>query len=124
MSDVNYVVLSGRVTREPTLRTTPSGVSVCDVGMASNRYASDNRQFTTFARITLWKKQAEWAGEKLGVGDEILVQGQLVDDNFEKDGNMTTGRLKIDNARVKLLAKARPKTEEQSDEPSPEVPEV
>lgn len=126
MSDVNVVILSGRVTREPNLRTTPSGVSVCDIGIASNRFKADKSQLTTFARITLWNKQAEWAGTALSVGDEILVNGQLVDDNFVKDGQKTAGRLKIDNARVKLIRKkATQENPEESNTDEPiEVPEV
>lgn len=119
MSDVNVICLSGRLTRNPELRRTPSGVAVCDLGIASNRYSKDKRQFTTYTRITVWDKQAEWAGENLQTGDAIFVQGQLVDDNFEKDGVQTSGRLKIDNARVNLMRKKT--VQEDGDEPDSEV---
>jgi single-strand DNA-binding protein len=105
MSDVNNVTFSGRLTRNPELRTTPSGVSVTDLNVASNRYGKDRQQYTTYFRLTVWNQQAEWANERLGTGDLIFVQGQLVDDNFEKNGVMTSGRLKVDNARVQLVTK-------------------
>ena len=124
MSDVNVVIISGRLTRDPQTRTTPSGVTVCDLGIASNRYSSNKEQFTTFVRVTLWKKQAEWAGEFLHVGDTIQVQGQLFDDNFEKDGQKTSGRLKIDNARVNLLRRKQVEDNESQSETPVEVPEV
>lgn len=125
MSDVNTVVLGGRVTRDPLVKTTPSGVHVCDVGVASNRYSKDGRKFTTFTRVTLWNKQAEWAGENLGTGDTVLVQGCLVDDNYEQDGKQTSGRLKIEHARVQLIRKkAVDKNPEEPSVEAPEVPEV
>lgn len=129
MSDVNRVLISGRLTRDPELRKTPSGTSVLDLGLASNRYSKDKRQFTTFPRVTLWDKQAEWAAENLRTGDTVFVEGQLVDDNFKRDGQMTSGRLKIDNARVQLLRKkavaTNDETNTQEDEPvSEEVPTV
>jgi single-strand DNA-binding protein len=123
MSDVNHVVFSGRLTRNPELRKTPSGVSVTDIAVASNRFARDKRQFTTYLRCTLWDKQAEWACENLGTGDTVFLQGQLVDDNFEKDGNQTSGRLKLDNARVQLMRK-RATQEESESANSEETPEV
>lgn len=122
MSDVNHVIFSGRLTRNPELRKTPSGVSVTDLAVASNRFARDKRQFTTYLRCTLWDKQAEWACEHLGTGDTVFIQGQLVDDNFEKDGNQTSGRLKLDNARVQLIRKKQVVESEESE--TPESPEV
>lgn len=122
MSDVNTVIFSGRLTRSPELRKTPTGVSVTDLAIASNRFARDKRQFTTYLRCTVWDKQAEWAVENLGTGDTVFVQGQLVDDNFEKDGVQTSGRLKLDNARVQLVRKKQ--AAESNDEAPAEAPEA
>ena len=122
MSDVNTVIYSGRLAKNPELRRTASGVSVTDLVVASNRYSKDRRQFTTFARCTLWDKQAEWAAESLGVGDTVFVEGQLVDDNFESETGKTSGRLKIDNLRCKLISKATPKDVVEETTPVEDVP--
>lgn len=109
MNDVNHVIVSGRLTRNPEKRQTPSGASVCDFAIASNRYFSGN-QYTTFIKVTLWNKAADYFKDKLAVGDHVFVSGQLFDDNFEqnKDGVSlkTSGRMKIDNARVTIVNKA------------------
>lgn len=108
MSDTNYVILEGRLVRDPDLRKTPSGVSVCDIHIASNRYTpkppSDTgelqfRQHTTFAKVTLWNEKADKFSDVLHKGDRILVVGKLVDDNYKLKGQdaETRGRLKIDN---------------------------
>lgn len=118
-SDVNRWQGTGRLTRNPELRKTPSGVAVCDLSMACNRYSSEGKQFTTYARVTVWNKQAEFLGDPengLKVGDFVYVEGPLVDDNFETTkgdaSTRTSGRLKVDNALVKILARKQVKTDE------------
>ena len=106
--DVNVVVLSGRLVADPEKRKTPSDVPVCDFVVASNRYKRKegqerSTQFTSFVKVTLWNAQAVKMHNMLRKGDTVLVKGQLVDDNFEHGDVRTSGRLKIDNARVTLL---------------------
>lgn len=115
MSDVNRVFIEGRLVKLPELRKTPQGVAVCDVIIASNQeHKKEDGTFdkkTVYVKVTQWNNAATWASEKLSTGDLILVEGRLVDDNFEKsdDGLKTSGRMKIDNANIKLLRKAEPK---------------
>lgn len=113
MSDMNQVWLSGRLTRTPELRRTPSGVAVCDFSIASNRYSKradpqgKHQQLTTFTKVTVWNKAAEVLSTKLATGDAVQVLGYLVDDNFEqKDGSgKTSGRLKVKALQVTLIGK-------------------
>jgi single-strand DNA-binding protein len=123
MSDMNQVWLSGRLTRAPELRKTPSGVAVCDFSIASNRYSKrpdatgKPQQLTTFTKVTVWNKAAEVLSGKLNTGDTVQVLGYLVDDNFEqKDGSgKTSGRLKIKAVQVSLVNKASKHAEEPSE---------
>jgi single-strand DNA-binding protein len=109
--DLNEVFVSGRLTRNPDFRSVPGGGNVLDFYIACNRYLRkgeelDTRfeQLTTFIKCTAWGKRAEKLKELLHTGDEILVKGQLVDDNFSHDGQQTSGRLKLDNlTMVKIL---------------------
>lgn len=133
MSDINQVWLSGRLTKNPELRHTPSGVAVCDLTVASNRYGKADaegkrQQYTTFARCTVWNRQAEVLSEMLHTGDAVSVVGQLFDDNFEQerdDGSTfkTSGRLKIDNASVTIFNRKNVTTEV-SEPASSEIPEA
>lgn len=116
LSDWNEVRVSGRLTHNPEVRKTPSGVAVCDISIACNRYArpdanGDQKQFTTFVRATAWNKQAEFIGKTAHVGDEVIVLGILEDDNFTPDGETkpTYGRLKlrIDDFRLGRVAKSK-----------------
>jgi len=123
--DVNFVALSGRLTRAPEIRETPSGATVMDFAIACNRYVN-GEQRTTYLKTTLWNKAAEWFGQRLGTGDQVMIQGKLVDDNFtQQDGTKTSGRLKIDNAHISILNKASAKDETAEGTPDAEVaPEV
>ena len=122
--DFNDITLTGRLTRMPDdLRTTPDGASVLDFYIACNRYLSKQdedgkfEQLTTFVKVTAWNKRAEKLQRVLHKGDEVLVKGQLVDDNFVHDGVRTSGRLKVDNLSiVKILRRANQKTEEMTEE--------
>ena len=122
-SNVNQVILTGRLTKNPEVRTTPSGIYVCDFTIAVNRYGNNNVQYTEYPRCTCWNKTAEFAGDPekgLKTGDLVLVRGRLADDNFETTkgdpSTMTRGRLKVDQCSVDVLARSQPKT----DEPIPE----
>jgi single-stranded DNA-binding protein len=111
------------MTKPVDFRITPSGPTVCDLTIANNRY-NQGRQFTTYVRVTLWGKQAEWAKDNLNAGDTVSAQGTLVDDNFEREGHRTTGRLKINKANVNLLKRASPKKMKDIQGPPVETPVV
>jgi single-strand DNA-binding protein len=116
-NDVNTVIISGRLTRNPELRRTPSGAAVLDFAVASNQYKGD-QQFTTFVKVTLWNQSAEWFSQRLGVGDHVMIQGRLGDDNFEdkKNGNKTSGRLKVIDPHVTIVNSVK-KNESTSESP-------
>ena len=60
MSDLNKVIITGRLTRDSELRETKNGTAVTDVSVASNRIwskAGDRQEEATFVDVTLWGKQ-------------------------------------------------------------------
>ena len=79
--NVNKVILVGRLTRDPDMRTTPTGQSVATLGMATNNYWTDKagqkQEKTEFHTVVLWGKLAEVAGQYLTKGQECFVEGRL-----------------------------------------------
>ncbi|MEP7162863.1 MAG: single-stranded DNA-binding protein [Candidatus Moraniibacteriota bacterium] len=78
--NVNKVILVGRLTRDPEIRTTPSGQTVATVGLATNNYWTKDGQKqerTEFHNIVLWGKLAEIAGQYLTKGQEAYFEGRL-----------------------------------------------
>jgi len=99
MSNFNQVILMGRLTRTPELRYTPKGTAVTDLGIATNRVRNDpqtgeRHEETTFVDVTFWGKQAETICKYLEKGRPIFLQGRLVLDQWEQDGQRRS-KLKV-----------------------------
>ncbi len=76
---LNCVVLMGRLTADPELRTTASGISVARFSIAVDRgytRSGEERQ-TDFINIVAWRQQAEFVSKYFRKGSMIAVQGEL-----------------------------------------------
>lgn len=85
---LNKVILVGRLTNDPELRTTPSGQSVCSFGLATNRTWTDResgekKEKTEFHNIVLWRRLAEIANQYLQKGSLVLIEGRLQTRSWE-----------------------------------------
>ena len=98
MSNLNKVLLIGRLTRDPELRYTPQGTPVCEIGMAINReytVGTERRKETTFVDVTLWKRQAELVCQYLKKGTPIFIEGRLSLDTWEQQDGQKRSRLRV-----------------------------
>ncbi len=89
--NVNKVILVGRLTRDPEVRTTPSGQTVTSIGLATNNYWTDKngqkQERTEFHNIILWGRLGEIAGQYLSKGQEAYFEGRLQTRSYTgKDG--------------------------------------
>ena len=86
---INRVVLIGRLTRDPELRTTGTGKSVCDFGIAvAKRFKpSDGSPDADFFQVQCWNQTAEFVSNYLTKGRLIAVEGRLQSRKYQtKDG--------------------------------------
>lgn len=86
---MNKVVLIGRLTRDPELRYTASGVAVCSFTLAVDRGFSsrDGDSQADFIPIVTWRKVAETCGKYLSKGRLVAVAGRIQVRNYEaQDG--------------------------------------
>lgn len=76
---INSVVLIGRLTRDPELRTTTSGKSVCDFSIAVQKRMkpADGSPDADFFRVNCWDKTAEYVSNYLHKGRLVAVEGRL-----------------------------------------------
>ena len=85
--DFNKVILVGRVTANPELRTTPGGQSVTTVGIATNRVWTDKagakQEATEFTSVVMWGRTAEIATQYLVKGATVLIEGRLQTRSWE-----------------------------------------
>lgn len=84
---MNKVILVGRLTRDPELRSTPSGVNVCSFSIAVNRrFAKEGQQNADFINCVAWRNTAEFIAKYFSKGRMIGIVGSLQTGRYEKDG--------------------------------------
>lgn len=90
---LNRVILIGRLTKDPELKTTQSGTSVCTFTLAVDRgfTAANGKKETDFIPIITWKALAENCGSHLAKGKLVAVDGRMQIRTYEaSDGSKRT----------------------------------
>lgn len=90
MRGFNKVVLMGNLTRDPELRTTPQGSTVCSFSLAVNRTwknaSGEQQEAVDYIDCNIWGKPAEIIDQYMNKGSGILVSGRLQQRSWEQDG--------------------------------------
>jgi single-strand DNA-binding protein len=99
MSSFNKVILMGNLTRDPEVRVTPQGLSVCKFSVATNRQvkAADGttREETVFVDVEAFGKQADIIGKYFFKGRQIFLEGRLRLDQWETQSGEKRSRLLV-----------------------------
>jgi len=119
---MNTVNIIGRLTRDPVLRHTDDGKSVCDLTVAvEDTFSKDDR--TDFLRVTAWGNQAENCAKYLQKGLMCGVNGRLRSDTYtDQDGvkrypvSITADRVQFLQLKPREQAMAAPEAEAERDE--------
>jgi len=104
-TDINIVVLVGRLTRESELKYTNSGFAVCKFSLAVNRRKRTGDKWedeVSFIDVVLWGKSAEALHPYLDRGRQVSVAGELRQSRWEQDGQ-SRSRLEVVANTVELL---------------------
>lgn len=108
MSNFNKVILMGRLTRDPELRYTPSGLAVSSFGLAVNsrtRQGEEWKDEVCFIDIVLFGKQAENCSEYLSKGKLVLVEGRLRWRSWESEGGQKKSKHEVLASTVRFMPK-------------------
>lgn len=97
---LNNVVLMGRLTATPELKTTQSGINVTSFTLAVDRnYSKDGDKKTDFINCVAWRNNADFITKYFSKGDLIAVTGEIQTRNYEdKNGNKRTAFEVVVNA--------------------------
>jgi single-strand DNA-binding protein len=99
MNSLNKAQVIGNITRDPELKTTTGGQSVCTVGVATNRYWTDSsgqkKDEAEFHNIVVWGKLAEICDQYLKKGMKVFFDGRLQTRNWEDDAGIKHYRTEI-----------------------------
>lgn len=109
---INRVVLVGRLTRDPELKTTTTGKSVCDFGIAVTKRIkpTDGSPDADFFNVTAWNQTAEYVSNYLHKGRLVAVDGRLQSRKYTaKDG---TNREVIEVVADNVQGLDRPRDDE------------
>ena len=84
---MNKCIITGRLTKNPELRTTKSGTNLCEFTLATNRpVIRDGERAADFINCIVWNQQAETLCKYQKKGNMIAVFGELRNDSYEVNG--------------------------------------
>lgn len=94
---LNNIAIHGRLTADPELKQTQSGVPFCNFTVAVDRsYKQGDERQTDFFNCIAWRGLAEMIASYFSKGREIVVHGEMNNNPYEKDGvKMAWWQLKV-----------------------------
>lgn len=105
---LNKIILIGRLTREPDLRYTASGLAVAKFTLAVDRRVfKDREKETDFIDIVTWQKLAETCANYLGKGRLVAVDGRLQIRSYEDNQGLRRKVAEVVAENVRFLDRAK-----------------
>ena len=107
MANLNKVMLIGNLTRDPESKFLPSGMTVCELGMAINRHFTDQsgekREQTCFVDLTAFGRQAETLAKYMKKGRPLYVEGRLDFQTWESKEGQKRSKLKVVGENMQFI---------------------
>jgi single-strand DNA-binding protein len=104
--NLNKAFIIGNLTRDPEMRSLPSGVPVTSFGVATNRVFKDKtgqkKEDVQFHNIVAFGKQAEIAKQYLFKGSSVLIEGRIQNRTWESQDGTKKNRTEIICERLQL----------------------
>ena len=102
---INRLIIIGNLTRDPELRSTTGGISVCSFTVAVNRRKTekDKQPEADYFRVTAWRERGETCAKYLRKGKKVCVIGPVSVRTYESNGE-TKASLEITAEEVEFLS--------------------
>lgn len=104
--NLNKAFIIGNLTRDPELKTLPSGTAVTTFGVATNRTWKDQsgqkKEETQFHNIVAFGRQAEIASQYLNKGSMVMIEGRIQTRNWDAQDGTKRYRTEIVTERLQL----------------------
>jgi single-strand DNA-binding protein len=112
---MNKVFLIGRLSRDPELRHTTSGMAVCQINVAISRRTGAGREpETDFINVVVWDKQAENVSRYLAKGRQVAVEGRIQTRSYDNNEGKKTYVTEVVASNVEFLGSASDNNRQQS----------
>jgi single-strand DNA-binding protein len=106
---VNKVFLTGRLTRDPEMRSLASGKNVTTFTVASNEFVGGGKEKSEYHPIVAWDRLAEIAGRYLGKGQQVAIEGRLQTRSWDDEKGARHWKTEIVASHVEMLSGRRKK---------------
>jgi single-strand DNA-binding protein len=106
---VNKVLLTGRLTRDPEMRSLSSGKTVTQFSIATNEYIGQGKEKAEYHNIVTWDRLAQTCGEFLGKGQQVAIEGRLQTRSWDDDRGVRHWKTEIVANHVEMLSGRRKK---------------
>ena len=101
---MNKPLPNGNLTRDPELRTTPSGGSVCDFTVAVNSRGKKDENEAQYFRVTVWRTLGENCAKYLSKGRKVFVSGPVTARTYQAQNGETRVSLEVTAEDVEFLS--------------------
>jgi single-strand DNA-binding protein len=109
MPEINYVIVSGNLTKDPVSRQTSNQTPVVNFSLASNRRYKDSsnqwQEDVCYVGIVAWNRLAESCRDRLKKGSAVLVDGELQSRSWKTDEGHNRSIVEIKARRIQFLNK-------------------
>jgi single-strand DNA-binding protein len=100
---MNRVMLTGRLTRDPEMRTVSNGKTVTTFSIATNEYRGGQEK-AEFHTVVTWDRLAEIAAQYLGKGQLVAIEGRLQTRQWEDERKLRHWKTEIVANQVEMLS--------------------
>ncbi|MBU1131258.1 single-stranded DNA-binding protein [Patescibacteria group bacterium] len=108
--DLNKATIIGNLTRDPEVRTTPSGINVANFGVATNLVWNDQngqrQEKAEFHNVVAWRKLADICGQYLKKGGKVYIEGRLQTRSWDDQNGVKRYRTEIIADNMIMLDRA------------------
>ena len=106
---MNKVILTGRLTRDPEMRSLASGKNVSTFTVASNEFIGGGKEKSEYHSVVAWDRLAEIAGRYLGKGQQVAIEGRLQTRSWDDDKGARHWKTEVVASHVEMLSGRRKK---------------
>ena len=123
---MNKVFVLGNLTRDPELKTLPSGSNVCNFSIATNRtwtdkQSNEKKQSVEFHNIVIFGRMADTVAQYMRKGSQLLVEGRLQTSSWEDQNQVKKYKTEIVAESVQFGAKSQNSDQQPANTTAPPV---
>ena len=104
---MNKVLLTGRLTRDPELRSLASGSSLATFAVATNEFRGNGKERAEYHNVVVWDRLAQVCGQYLGKGQQVAIEGRLQTRQWDDDRGARHWKTEVVATSVEMLSGRR-----------------